>query len=298
MSEFKSIIKTILVIGSDGQLGLSLRSIASNYPSYTFTFANRADLDLSDSNNITVFFQYHQFDLIINCAAHTNVDKVESEPELVEQINHLAVKQLAEIATQKNTKLIHISTDYVFNGQQYRPYSETDDVMPQSVYGQSKLSGERALLVTLPNNGLIIRTSWVYSAYGNNFVKTMLRLGQERGALNVICDQVGTPTYAHDLAEAIMESVNSESFNQSIFNSEIYHYSNEGVCSWYDFAKTIFELSNIDCDVSPIETKDYPTPATRPHYSVLNKAKIKQTFKLTIPYWKESLQHCLNKLAE
>jgi dTDP-4-dehydrorhamnose reductase len=298
MSEFKSIIKTILVIGSSSQLGRSLISIASNYPGYTFTFANRADLVLSDSNNITVFFQHHQFDLIINCAAHTDVDKVELEPELADQINHLAVKQLAEIATQKNTKLIHISTDYVFNGQQYRPYIETDDVMPQSVYGQSKLSGERALLVTLPNNGLIIRTSWMYSAYGNNFVKTMLRLGQERDALNVICDQVGTPTYALDLAEAIMESVNSESFNQSIFNSEIYHYSNEGVCSWYDFAKTIFELSNIDRDVSPIETKDYPTPATRPHYSVLNKAKIKQTFKLTIPYWKESLQHCLNKLAE
>jgi dTDP-4-dehydrorhamnose reductase len=298
MSEFKSTIKTILVIGSGGQLGRSLNSIASNYPGYTFTFANRADLDLSDSSNITVFFQHHQFDLIINCAAHTAVDKAESEPELADQINHFAVKQLAEIATQKNTKLIHISTDYVFNGQQYRPYIETDDVMPQSVYGQSKLSGERALLVTLPNNGLIIRTSWVYSAYGNNFVKTMLRLGRERDALNVICDQVGTPTYAHDLAEAIMAKVNSESFNQPIFNSEIYHYSNEGVCSWYDFAKTIFKLANIDCDVSPIETKDYPTPATRPHYSVLNKAKIKQTFKLTIPYWKESLLHCLNKLAQ
>jgi len=291
-------IKSILVTGSGGQLGQSLNSIVSNYPNYTFTFAHRADLDLSDEKSIDTFFKQQQFDLIINCAAYTAVDKAESEPELAAQLNHLAVKQLAEIAKQYNTKLIHISTDYVFNGTQYRPYIETDDVAPQSVYGETKLKGEQALFTAMPNNALIIRTSWVYSEYGNNFVKTMLRLGQEREALNVIFDQVGTPTYAHDLAEAIMAVVDSDIVKQAAFTSELYHYSNEGVCSWYDFAKMIFELSNVSCHVRPIETKDYPTPATRPHYSLLNKTKIKQRFNIPIPYWKDSLQHCLNKLAQ
>jgi dTDP-4-dehydrorhamnose reductase len=291
-------IKTILVTGSSGQLGQSLKAIAKNYPDYIFTFATRIDLDLSNDKSIQYYFQQHHVDLIINCAAYTAVDKAESEPELAGQVNHLAVKQLAEIAKHQNAKLIHISTDYVFNGQQYRPYIESDDVEPQSVYGQSKLKGEQALLTTLHNNGLIIRTSWVYSAYGNNFVKTMLRLGRERDSLNVISDQVGTPAYAHDLAKAIMSVVGSVVFNQQKVTTELYHYSNEGVCSWYDFAKIIFELSGIDCDVSPIETKDYPTPATRPHYSLLNKAKIKQQFAMTIPYWKDSLQACLNQLDQ
>ena len=291
-------IKTILVTGSSGQVGQSLVSIASNYPNTVFTFANRADLDLSDSKSIDDFFKQQQFDLIINCAAHTAVDKAESEPELANQINHLAIKQLANIAKQQNTKFIHISTDYVFDGKLYRPYIETDEVAPQSVYGETKLKGEQALLATMPNNALIIRTSWVYSEFSNNFVKTMLRLGKERDALNVIFDQVGTPTYANDLAEAIMAMVENESVNQSSFESELYHYSNEGVCSWYDFAKAIFELSKINCDVSPIETKDYPTPAKRPHYSLLNKAKIKQRYNVSVPYWKQSLQHCLNKLAQ
>jgi dTDP-4-dehydrorhamnose reductase len=291
-------IKTILVTGSSGQLGQSLKAITHHYSGYEFTFAARTDLDLSNEQSIHNYFQQHHFDLIINCAAYTAVDKAEAEPTLANQINHLAVKQLAELAKQQNTKLIHISTDYVFNGQQYRPYIESDDVAPQSVYGDSKLKGERVLITALPNNGLIIRTSWVYSAYGNNFVKTMLRLGQERDSLNVIFDQVGTPTYAHDLAEAIMTIATSETFNQQKVPTEIYHYSNEGVCSWYDFAKTIFELSNLDCKVSPIETKDYPTPATRPHYSLLNKAKIKQRYAMTIPYWQDSLHACLSQLAQ
>jgi len=291
-------IKTILVTGSSGQLGQSLASIASNYLNTVFTFANRADLDLSDSNSIDDFFKQQQFDLIINCAAYTAVDKAESESELANQINHHAVKQLANIAKQQNTKVIHISTDYVFDGKLYRPYIETDEVAPQSIYGETKLKGEQALLETMPSNAVIIRTSWVYSEYGNNFVKTMLRLGKERDALNIIFDQIGTPTYAHDLAQAIMAIVNSETFNQAKLNSEIYHYSNEGICSWYDFAKAIFEYGNINCDVSPIETKDYPTPATRPHYSLLNKTKIKQRFNLSIPYWKDALQQCLNKLVQ
>mgnify|MGYP000388446760 CR=1 FL=1 len=291
-------IGTILVTGSSGQLGQSLKMIAKDYSDYGFTFAQREQLDLSNGKSITAFFKQNKFDLIINCAAYTAVDKAESEPELADQINHLAVKQLAELAKQYNTKLIHISTDYVFNGQNYKPYIETDEVAPQSVYGETKLKGEQALLAEMPNSALIIRTSWVYSEYGNNFVKTMLRLGKERDALNVIFDQIGTPTYAHDLAQAIMAIVSSDTFKQANVNSEIYHYSNEGVCSWYDFSKTIFELSNINCDVSPIETKDYPTPATRPHYSLLNKAKIKHEFNLSIPYWKESLKQCLKTIGE
>jgi dTDP-4-dehydrorhamnose reductase len=291
-------IKTILVTGSSGQLGQSLKMIAKDYPDYDFIFSQREQLDLSDEKSIDDFFKQNMFELIINCAAHTAVDKAESEPELADQINHLAVKQLATLAKKHNTKLIHISTDYVFNGTHFRPYIETDDVATHSVYGETKLKGERSLLTTMPNNALIIRTSWVYSEFGNNFVKTMLRLGQERHALNVIFDQVGTPTYAGDLAKAIMTIVASETFNQDNFTTEIYHYSNEGVCSWYDFAKAIFEEEHIDCNVSPIETKDYPTPAVRPHYSLLNKAKIKHDYQITIPYWKDSLQACLNQLTQ
>lgn len=294
-------IKTILVTGHTGQLGQSIKAIIADcidYADYEFEFANRAQLDLSNQTSITDFFKYNKFDVIINCAAHTAVDKAESEPELANQINHLAVKQLAEIAKLHNTKLIHISTDYVFNGQQCRPYVESDGVEPQSVYGLTKLKGEQAIQNTMANNVIIIRTSWVYSEYGNNFVKTMLKLGQERQSLNVIYDQVGTPTYAKDLAKAIISIVQSEKFNQTSFKTNIVHFSNEGVASWYDFAKTIFELTNIQCQVSPIETKDYPTPATRPHYSVLNKTKIKDTYNLTIPYWKDSLKQCLTALQD
>jgi dTDP-4-dehydrorhamnose reductase len=286
-------LQTILVIGSTGQLGQSIKTIAEDYPDYEFVFANRQQLDLSHAIGIAEFFEHQTFDIIINCAAHTAVDKAESEPELANQINHLAVQQLTDIAKQKNTKLIHISTDYVFNGKHYRPYLETDNVEPQGVYGQTKLGGEQAIQNTLKNNAIIIRTSWVYSEYGNNFVKTMLKLGQERGSLNVIFDQVGTPTYAKDLAKAIMSIVQSQEFDQADFTTNVVHYSNEGVCSWYDFAKTITELANIQCHVYAVETKDYPTSAKRPYYSVLNKAKIKKIYHLCIPYWKDSLKQCV-----
>jgi len=290
--------KTVLITGSTGQLGQSFQAIQKQYSDVDFTFVNRELLDLSDPESITAYFQHNQFDVIINCAAHTAVDKAESEPELAEQINHIAVRQLAEIAKHSDCKLIHISTDYVFNGKSHRPYIESDGVEPQGVYGKTKLAGEQAIEQILSNNALVIRTSWVYSEFGNNFVKTMRRLGGERDALNVIFDQVGTPTYAKDLATAIMSIVTSPQFELQTFTSQTLHFSNEGVCSWYDFAKAIFELSHISCDVSPIETKDYPTPATRPHYSVLNKAKIKDTFQLTIPYWKDSLQQCLTALQD
>jgi dTDP-4-dehydrorhamnose reductase len=269
------------------------------------TFVGRDQLDLTNTESIEAYFSNHKYDVIINCAAYTEVDKAEAEPDLANQINHLSVKQLAEIAKQQDATLIHISTDYVFNGQNYKPYIESDPTDPQSVYGLTKLKGEKAIQAINPK-GCIIRTSWVYSEFGNNFVKTMLRLGQEKDQLGIIFDQIGTPTYAGDLAECILQIVNDEclmlnegnadSIQNPTFN--IYHYSNEGVCSWYDFAKAIFELNDIDCNVNPIETKDYPTPATRPHYSLMNKTKIKQTFDLTIPYWKDSLQISIKRLQE
>ncbi|MEO1957753.1 MAG: dTDP-4-dehydrorhamnose reductase [Methylophilaceae bacterium] len=291
-------IKSILVTGGSGQLGQSLQRLVDKYPEYSFTFPTRQQLDLSCQQSMAGFFKQRSFDLIINCAAHTAVDKAESEPELADQLNHLAVKQLAEMASKQNAKLIHLSTDYVFAGNSCRPYVETDEVSPQGVYGVSKLKGEQAVQKIMPTNAVIIRTSWVYGEFGNNFVKTMLKLGRQRDTLNVIFDQVGTPTYAGDLAEAMMSIVQNNSFNQPAFETGIYHFSNEGVCSWYDFATTIFELSGVECNVKPIETKDYPTPAKRPHYSVLNKAKIKHAHGLDIPYWKEALQRCLRAIQE
>ena len=287
----------ILVTGKNGQLGRSLHKLVSEKKyDNEFIFVGREELDLSSESGINHYFDNNdKFDIIINCAAYTQVDKAEQEAELANQINHLAVKQLASIANKQQARLIHISTDYVFNGRQYQPYIETDDVEPQGVYGKTKLSGEQVIQNNLKSNAIIIRTSWIYSEYGNNFVKTMLKLGNELESLNVIFDQVGTPTYAGDLAKAIIFIVRSNTFSQTDFKTQIYHFSNEGVCSWYDFAKTIFELTNTQCQVNPIETKDYPTPGTRPHYSVLNKSKIKQSYNLVIPYWKDSLKQCLDK---
>ncbi|MCK4842921.1 MAG: dTDP-4-dehydrorhamnose reductase [Methylococcales bacterium] len=289
-------IKSILVTGANGQLGQSINSIAPEYPEYQFHFVTRNQLDLSDIENITTYFQKNNFDLIINCAAYTAVDKAEQEAELADAINHQAVKKLAEIAKEQSTVLIHISTDYVFDGTSYKPYVETNQVNPQSNYGASKLKGERALQIISPE-GCIIRTSWVYSEFANNFVKTMIKLGQQRDQLSVIFDQIGSPTYAKDLAQAIMKIVANNGLIKHT-KLPIYNFSNEGVCSWYDFAKAIFEMNNINCNVSPIETKDYPTPAKRPHYSLLNKAKIKLDYDLIIPYWKDSLKSCLKALQE
>lgn len=292
-------IKRILVTGSNGQLGRSLQSLSSQYPEYQFYFTTRNEIDLSNPDSIHHYFQENKFDLIINCAAYTAVDKAEDEQDLADSINHLAVKQLAEIAKSDNCLLIHISTDYVFDGTSYKPYIETDSINPQNIYGSSKLKGELAIQAIEPN-AMIIRTSWVYSEFGNNFVKTMLRLGNDREQLNVIFDQIGSPTYAKDLASCILQIVcfinDNKPFPDNANEVAVYHFSNEGICSWFDFAKTIFEQSNTACSVFPIETKDYPTPAKRPHYSVLNKAKIKQNFNLTIPYWKDSLHSCIKIL--
>ncbi len=282
----------VLVTGANGQLGSEIRLLVGS--DKDFTFITRDDVDLSDTLALENYLSAQSFDVIINCAAYTAVDKAEEDKDKAFAINSEAVKVLARYAKDKSARLIHVSTDYVYEGKGYRPYLESDAVLPQNVYGASKLEGERAIKAINPLNSIIIRTSWVYSTFGNNFVKTMLRLGKERDALGVIFDQVGTPTYAKDLAQAVLDIV-PKLDNNSV---EIYHYSNEGVCSWYDFAKAIFELENIACEVSPIETSAYPTPASRPNYSLLNKAKIKKEYNIAIPYWKDSLRECLKSLGD
>ncbi len=301
----------ILVTGANGQLGSEIRelvqSFKSNVQGSKFYFTDKNSLDITDKNQIEEFVNENSIDFIINCAAYTAVDKAEEEKELADLVNHKAVEYLANVCKEKDIPLVYISTDYVFDGKNYRPYVETDEVNPQSVYGETKLKGEEAFIKS-GARGLIIRTSWVYSSYGHNFVKTMLKLSQTRDELGVIFDQIGSPTYARDLAEAILQMLNvkcemlndnnilTSNIKHLTSNVEIYHYSNEGVCSWYDFAKAIFEISGIDIKVNAIETKDYPTPAKRPHYSVLNKSKIKNDFNITIPYWRESLKHCLKRM--
>lgn len=284
----------ILVTGENGQLGCELKAISSSYAQHEFTFVGRETLDLSNLCKLEDYFEGKAFDILINCAAYTAVDKAQGDEDLANTINHLAVSLLAKIAKKMDITFVHISTDYVFSGQNYRPYLETDPTDPQGVYGRTKRDGENAILNVAPKNSIIIRTSWVYSSFGNNFVKTMLRLGKEKDSLGVIFDQVGTPTYARDLAKTILDilpQLNNES-------PEIYHYSNEGVASWYDFAQTIFELTNIPCEIKAITTAQYPTPAARPHYSLLNKNKIKEHFGISIPYWKNSLKECIELLGE
>jgi len=281
----------VLVTGSKGQLGSELRDLVSDE---NFYFTDRDTLDIADKEAVENFCKEHSINTIINCAAYTAVDKAEEDVVNADRINHLAVKYLAEVAKENDIKLVHVSTDYVFDGENFRPYVESDVTNPNGVYGSTKLAGEEALQTVNPHNAIIIRTSWVYSSFGANFVKTMLRLGKERDALGVIFDQVGTPTYARDLALAILDilpKIKSDTV-------EIYNYSNEGVLSWYDFAKEIMKMAKIECKVNPIETKAYPTPAKRPHYSLLNKAKIKETFNIEIPYWKDSLDQCLRKMGE
>jgi len=283
----------ILVTGANGQLGSELQALSHHYPNRYF-FTNKTELDVANKQAIETYIVKNSINAIINCAAYTAVDKAESDIELADKINHQAVKYLAFIAKERNIKFIYISTDYVFDGTNYKSYIETDSTNPQSVYGQTKLDGEKALQMTNPTNSIIIRTSWVYSSYGNNFVKTMLRLGKERESLGVIYDQVGTPTYAKDLAKTILDILPKINNQQT----EIYNYSNEGVCSWYDFAKEIMKIAKLSCKVNPIETSQYPTPAKRPHYSLLNKSKIKNDYNIDIPYWKDSLNECLKALGE
>lgn len=285
-------MKKILVTGSKGQLGNELQVAAKAFSQFELVFTDVDELDICNLTAIEQFVKNAGFDAIVNCAAYTAVDKAETDEDLCYKINRDAVQNLAQVAQNKGLKLIHVSTDYVFDGTQHTPYVETDRVCPVSVYGKSKLAGEE-MAMKYCEQVAVIRTSWLYSAFGNNFVKTMIRLGQERESLNVIFDQVGTPTYAADLANAILQMLNTE-----VFVSGVYHFSNEGVCSWYDFAKKIHQLAGVSCKVSPIETKDYPTAAARPHYSVLNKSKIKSTYHIEIPHWEESLIKCVDILQK
>ncbi len=283
----------ILVTGSNGQLGSEIKELASKY-SYNFFFTDRNNIDITSKDDIRKFCQTNSINVIINCAAYTAVDKAQSDIENADLVNRKAVKKLSIVAKELDIKLIHISTDYVFDGKNFKPYVEEFQTNPQSVYGKTKLDGENEIRDINPLNSIIIRTSWVYSYYGNNFVKTMLRLGKEKEELGVIFDQVGTPTYAKDLAITILNIV------PQIENSkvEIYNYSNEGVLSWYDFAKEIMKMAKLNCKVKAIETYQYPTPAKRPHFSLLNKSKIKSKFNLEIPYWKDGLDDCLKRLGE
>ena len=285
-------MSTILIIGANGQLGSEIKNLSSKYNA-EFIFTDIDTLDIANKNDLSDFFKKHAIDYIVNCAAYTAVDKAESEPKLAELLNVLAVKNLVEIAQKYNSKLIHISTDYVFDGTSHIPYNEGDKTNPTSIYGQTKLQGELAI-VNSDANAIIIRTSWLYSSFGGNFVKTILKYGIERDELNVVVDQIGTPTYAYDLAGAILQIANSSIKDASYFKKGIYHYSNEGACSWYDFAQEIISIKNVTCKINSTDTKNYPTPAKRPHYSILNKEKIKATFNITIPYWRESLKKCLH----
>lgn len=283
----------ILVTGSNGQVGSEIKELSSNY-NYNFFFTTRDDIDITSKDSIKEYCQTNSINVIINCAAYTAVDKAQSDIENADLVNRKAVKKLSIVAKELNIKLIHISTDYVFDGKNFKPYVEEFQTNPQSIYGKTKLDGENELLDINPLNSIIIRTSWVYSYYGNNFVKTMLRLGKEKKELGVIFDQVGTPTYAKDLAITILNIIPQIENNKV----EIYNYSNEGVLSWYDFAKEIMKMAKLNCKINPIETYQYPTPAKRPHFSLLNKSKIKSKFNLEIPYWKDGLDDCLKRLGE
>ncbi|WP_283686135.1 dTDP-4-dehydrorhamnose reductase [Dysgonomonas sp. Marseille-Q5470] len=292
---FELVQKNILVTGSNGQLGNEIRRISANHENnFRFFFTDVAELDITDLKAVDSFIKENNIKYIINCAAYTAVDKAEDDVDLCYKINRDAVANLGLAATNNNAKVIHISTDYVYDGTANKPYVETDTVNPQSVYGKSKQEGEAELLKACADS-IIIRTAWLYSIFGNNFVKTMIKLGKEHETLNVVADQRGTPTYGTDLAKTIVKILDFSEANG--FKPGIYHYSNEGATTWYDFTLAIHKEAGINtCKVNPITTEQYPVKATRPKYSVLDKTKIKSTFNLTIPKWEESLNNCIKEL--
>jgi len=292
--DYELYVKRILVTGANGQLGNEMRLLAALFPGFTFDFTDIAELDLCNQEMVLDYCTRTKPSYIINCAAYTAVDKAEDDADLCYKVNRDAVSNIARAARAVKAKVLHVSTDYVFDGTNHSPYVESDPVCPASVYGMSKLEGEEVLLASCPD-AVIIRTSWLYSIFGNNFVKTMIKLGKEREKLTVIFDQIGTPTYAGDLASALMQIVVAS--EKGAFVPGIYHFSDEGVCSWYDFTISIHRLAGINtCQVLPIETKDYPAKAARPAYSVLNKSKIKAVYGITIPHWETSLADCIAKL--
>lgn len=284
-------MKNILVTGSNGQLGSEIQAISNQFKDLHFFFTDVKELDICDYTAIDSFISQHKIDYIINCAAYTAVDKAEDEKNLASKINIEAVENLAKASEKQGAILIHISTDYVFDGTNYRPYIESDNTCPNSHYGYTKAEAEK-IIQKICKKAIILRTSWLYSSFGNNFVKTMIKYGTERDELKVVNDQIGSPTYAADLASTILNIITTHTTKAV----EIYNFSNEGVCSWYDFAKEIIELKNINCKITPIESKDYPTAANRPSYSVLNKSKIVKELNINIPHWKDSLKICLEKL--
>jgi dTDP-4-dehydrorhamnose reductase len=276
----------ILVTGCKGQLGSEFKNLSQD-SDFQFTFSDKGDVDITNKAQLISFLKDKSFDVILNCAAYTAVDKAEDEAEKAYLINHLAVRNLVEICREQKIKLIHFSTDYVFDGLNHKPYTETDEVSPQCVYGKSKLAGEQEIIASgIP--ALVIRTSWLYSGFGKNFVKSMLSLGQAKDSLSIVCDQIGTPTNAKDLAFATLSCLTNLGNWKS--KTEIYHFSNEGVASWYDFAKEIFDQYAIDCEIEPILSIDYPTRASRPHYSVFDKSKFKTDFNFKIKHWRDSFK--------
>ena len=292
-------MKNILVTGSKGQVGQELQILASQFPNFNFIFVDIDELDITDGKAVQEFFPKYSFSYCINCAAYTAVDKAEANADIAKKVNVDGVYHLAQSCLLHQIAYIQLSTDYVYHNDWNTPLTEDAPTNPQSVYALTKLQGDEMAQKIMPS-ATIIRTSWVYSSFGHNFVKTMLRLGKERDALNIVVDQIGTPTYAHDLALGILQmidKVEKDDINSSAL-SGIFHFSNEGVTSWYDFATAIFDIENIDCTTSPIPTSDYPTPAKRPPFSVLDKTKIKNTFGLDIPHWRVALKNCLEVLKK
>ena len=281
--------KKILITGAHGQLGSALSSLLQSTP-YNVVCTDYDSLDITNSEAVESFIGEGKFDYIVNCAAYTQVDRAEEDADNADLLNHIAVANIANAALNCGGRVIHISTDYVFDGNHFVPYVESDEPAPRSVYGSTKLAGERDLFDIAPDS-IVVRTAWLYSATGNNFVKTMLRLGKEKDSIRVVYDQIGSPTYAPDLASAILTIIESETWVPGV-----YHFTNEGVISWYDFAKAIFRISGVHCEVSPILSSEYKTLAVRPHYSVLDKTKIKSVFGVNIPYWEDSLQLCIKLL--
>lgn len=280
----------ILVTGANGQLGNEMQVLARENLQHTYFFTDVQELDICDEQAVYAYASEHKIDIIVNCAAYTAVDKAEDNVELCDKLNNIAPGYLARAAQANGAAMIQVSTDYVFDGTAHIPYTEEEPTCPASVYGSTKLAGEQNVMDHC-EKAMVIRTAWLYSIYGNNFVKTMIRLGQERDSLGVIFDQIGTPTYANDLAQAIFAAI-----NKGVVRG-IYHFSDEGVCSWYDFTIAIHRLAGIaSCKVKPLHTADYPAKAPRPHYSVLDKTKIKDTFGIEIPHWEESLKRCINQL--
>lgn len=283
----------ILVTGANGQLGSEIQELSENYKQFTFFFESSTTFDITKFDEVKSFIIQNNIQTVINCSAYTLVDKAEQEEDKAKEVNVTGIKNLIVVLEETQGKLIHFSTDYVFNGENKIPYTEEDITSPIGVYGNTKREGEKVILKS-DIEALIIRTSWLYASYGSNFVKTMIRLGKEKQELNVINDQIGSPTYARDLAKVCLQIL-SKSIKIDK-KSRIYHYSNEGVISWYDFAKEIMKIAEIKCKVTPITTKEYPTLAQRPKYSVLNASKIKRDFNIEIPYWKDSLKDCIFKL--